>query len=46
MQRSILQQVRELLERNLNPVEIADRLCIDPSTVATAIQILTDWMQN
>lgn len=46
MRREILLQVKELLDRNLNVLEIADRLCIDPSIVATAIQVITEWMQS
>lgn len=46
MPRDIVLQVKELLERNLNVLEIADRLCIDPSIVATAIQVVTEWMQS
>lgn len=45
MRREILLQVKELSDRNLNVLEIADRLCIDPSIVATAIQVITEWIQ-
>lgn len=42
MTRNIINQVRELLERNLNIVEIADRLNIDLDTVKIATDIIKE----
>jgi hypothetical protein len=42
MTRTIINQVRELLERNLNLMEIADRLSIDLETVKIAAHIVKE----
>lgn len=42
MTRSILNQVRELMERNLDIVSIAERLNIDLDTVRMAADILKE----
>ena len=42
MTRTILNQVRELLERNLDILVIADRLNIDIDTVKLAVQIIKE----
>lgn len=40
MKNSIILQVRELLERNLDWLEIANRLNLDPSDVQMAIEVI------
>jgi hypothetical protein len=40
MKNSIISQVRELLERNLDWLEIANRLNLDPSDVQMAIEVI------
>jgi hypothetical protein len=40
MKNTIIVQVRELLERNLDWLEIANRLNLDPSDVQTAIEVI------
>jgi hypothetical protein len=40
MKNSIISQVRELLERNLDWLEIANRLNLDPSDVQVAIEVI------
>ena len=40
MKNSIIIQVRELLERNLDLFEISNRLNLDPSDVQMAIEII------
>ena len=40
MKKMIVDQVRELLERHLNALEIANRLGIDITDVQTAIEII------
>lgn len=40
MKHTIILQVRELLERHLNVLEIASRLNLDPYDVQTAIEII------
>ena len=40
MKNSIIIQVRELLERNLDLFEISSRLNLDPSDVQMAIEII------
>ena len=40
MKNSIIRQVRELLERNLDWLEIANRLNLDPADVQMAIEII------
>ena len=40
MKNSIIIQVRELLERNLDLFEISNRLNLDPSDVQMAIEVI------
>lgn len=40
MKNNIILQVRELLERNLDWLEIANRLNLDPSDVQMAIEVI------
>jgi hypothetical protein len=40
MKNTIISQVRELLERNLDWLEIANRLNLDPSDVQMAIEVI------
>lgn len=40
MKSTIISQVRELLERNLDWLEIANRLNLDPSDVQMAIEVI------
>jgi len=40
MKNTIIVQVRELLERNLDWLEIANRLNLDPSDVQMAIEVI------
>ena len=40
MKNNIILQVRELLERNLDWLEIASRLNLDPSDVQMAIEVI------
>jgi hypothetical protein len=40
MKNNIISQVRELLERNLDWLEIANRLNLDPSDVQMAIEVI------
>ena len=40
MKNTIILQVRELLERNLDWLEIANRLNLDPSDVQMAIEVI------
>lgn len=40
MKNAIISQVRELLERNLDWLEIANRLNLDPSDVQMAIEVI------
>jgi orotate phosphoribosyltransferase-like protein len=42
MTRDIINQVRELLERHLNVVEIASKLNLDLDTVKIAIDIIKE----
>lgn len=44
MTRSILNQVRELLERNVDIIAIAERLNIDLDTVRMAADILKEMI--
>lgn len=43
--RDIVMQVRELLERNLDVLEIARRANLDPSDVTLAIEIIKSVLQ-
>jgi hypothetical protein len=40
MKNTIILQVRELLDRHLNLIEIAHRLNLDPTDVQAAIEII------
>ena len=40
----IVQQVRELLERHLDVLEIARRLHLDPQDVALVVEFIKQWM--
>lgn len=42
MTRTVLNQVRELLERNLDVLEISERLHIDLETVRIAADVIKD----
>lgn len=44
MKREIINQVRELLDRNLNTAEIAHRLGIDPDLVRLAAEIINQLL--
>ena len=44
MKRDFLNQVRELLERHLDAVEIAHRMGIDPDLVQLAAQIINQLL--
>jgi hypothetical protein len=40
----IVQQVRELVERHLDVIEIARRLHLDPQDVALVVEFIKQWM--
>lgn len=40
----IVQQVRELVERHLDVIEIAHRLHLDPQDVAMIVEFIKQWM--
>jgi hypothetical protein len=40
----IVQQVRELLERHLDVLEIARRLHLDPQDVALIVEFIKQWI--
>ena len=40
----IVQQVRELVERHLDVLEIARRLHFDPQDVALIVEFIKQWM--
>jgi len=40
----LVQQVRELLERHLDVIEIAHRLHLDPQDVAMVVEFIKQWM--
>ena len=40
----LVQQVRELLERNLDMLDIARRLHLDPQDVAMIVEFIKQWM--
>lgn len=44
MKVTIINQVRELLERGLNPLEISQRMRIDIDLVRTAIDIINNLL--
>jgi hypothetical protein len=44
MKVTIINQVRELLERGLNPLEISQRMRIDVDLVRTAIDVINNLL--
>jgi hypothetical protein len=44
MKREIINQVRELLDRNLSPIEIAQRMNIDLDLVRLAADIIKELL--
>jgi hypothetical protein len=44
MKRQLINQVRELLERNISTAEIAHRMGIDPDLVQLATQIINQLL--
>jgi len=44
MKRQLLNQVREMLERHLDAVEIANRMNVDLDTVRTAADIIRELL--
>jgi len=44
MKVTIVNQVRELLERGLNPLEISQRMRIDVDLVRTAIDVINNLL--
>ena len=44
MSREILMQVREMVERNLNMHEIAQRMHVDVSVVESALKLINDML--
>jgi ribosomal protein S25 len=44
MSREILMQVKEMVERNLNMHEIAQRMHVDVSVVQSALKLINDML--
>lgn len=44
MSREILMQVREMIERNLNMHEIAQRMHVDVTVVQSALKLINDML--
>jgi ribosomal protein S25 len=44
MSREVLMQVKEMVERNLNMHEIAQRMHVDVSIVESALKIINDML--